>query len=64
MFCDLPVYDPGLFTSVDSLLPALVILLSGTPIVLLPALPGIVYVSALPLIFLTLLFDHCLFDPV
>ncbi len=38
VFCDCPVYDPGLFTSVDSLLPALVILFFGTPIVLLPAL--------------------------
>ncbi len=27
-------------------------------------LPGIVYVSALPLIVLTLMVDHCLFDPV
>ncbi len=37
-FCDRPVYDPGLFTPVDSLLPALVILLLEVPIVLLPAL--------------------------
>ncbi len=37
-FCDLAVYDPGLFTPVDSLLPALVILLLEVPIVLLPAL--------------------------
>ncbi len=32
------MYDPGLFTPVDSLLPALVILLLEVPIVLLPAL--------------------------
>ncbi len=38
VFCDLPVYDSGLFTSVNSLLPALVVLLLEIPIVLLPAL--------------------------
>ncbi len=38
ILCVLPVYDSGLFTSVDSLLPALVILLLDIPTVLLPAL--------------------------
>ncbi len=47
--------------TVDSLPPALVILPSGTLIVLL--LPSIVSVSVLSLIYLPLLFDHCLFDP-
>ncbi len=51
-------------TTVDSLPPALVILPFGTLIVCcLPwLLPGIVSVSVLPLIYLPLSFDNCLFD--
>ncbi len=50
--------------TVDSLPPALVILLSGTLFCCLPwLLPGIVSVSVLPLIHLPLSFYHCLFDP-
>ncbi len=70
-FCDLPVYDPGLFTP-DCLAPLILCCLPLWCCSLkfrlcccLPwLLPGIVYVSALPLIFLTLMVDHCLFDPV
>ncbi len=64
-FCDLPVYDPGLFTPlILCCLPLWYCSLKSWLCCCLPwLLPGIVYVSALPLIFLTLMIDHCLFDP-